>query len=117
MSKSLNYQVVEGARALVALRSTWTRNYLALTRSNRECDPTDPPAVRFCAYGALLRSAYDLTGDAGRASMLAASLAMSLTGRPTPQKAFKHIYTMNDGPAVKSRRAILDLFDGALERV
>ena len=63
MSKSLDHQVLEGARALVALRSTWTRYYLALTRNNRECDPTDPRAVRFCAYGALMRSAYDLTGD------------------------------------------------------
>ena len=117
MSKSLNYQVLEGARAFVEVRSTWTRHCLALTRNNRECDPTDPRAVRFCAYGALMRSAYDLTGDHARASMLAGSAAMWMTGRDTPREAFEDIYTMNDGPAVSSRRAILDLFDKALERI
>ena len=117
MSKSLNYQIVEGARALVELRSTWTRYYLALTHDNRECDPTDPRAVRFCAYGALMRSASDLTGDGRRAAMLAGRVAMSMTGRHTPQEAFEDIYTMNDGPAVSSRRAILNLFDTALEQV
>ena len=101
---------------MVAIRSTWTRNYLALTHDNRECDPTDPRAVRFCAYGALVRSAYDLTGDEVRAGMLAGSVAMSITGRQAPQEAFEDIYTMNDGPAVSSRRAILNLFDTALER-
>jgi hypothetical protein len=116
MSESLNHRVLLGARSLVELRSTWTRSYLALTRNNRECDPTDPRAMRFCAYGALVRSAYDLTGDAGRASLLAGGVAMSLTGRDSPQKAFEEIYAMNDGPAVSSRRAILSLFDKALGR-
>ena len=55
MSKSLDYQVLLRARALVEMRSTWTRHCLALTRNRRECDPTDPRAVRFCAYGALVR--------------------------------------------------------------
>ena len=48
--------------------------------------------------------------------MLAGSVAMSMTGRDTPQEAFEDIYTMNDGPAVSSRSAILNLFDKALER-
>jgi hypothetical protein len=116
MSESLNHRVLLGARALVEMRSTWTRYYLALTRNNQECGPTDPAAVRFCAYGALVRSAYDLTGHAGRASMLAGRAAMSLTGRDTPQEAFEDIYVINDGPAVSSRRAILELFDAALGR-
>jgi hypothetical protein len=116
MSKSLDYQIVEGARALVGLRSTWTRYHLALTRNNRDCDPADPRAVRFCAYGALIRSAYDLTGNTTRAGMLAGSVAMSMTGRHTPQEGVEDIYTVNDGPAVSSRRAILQLFDKALAR-
>ena len=65
---------------------TWTRFHLALTRNNRDCDPTDPRAVRFCAYGALVRSAYDLTGDVEKANRLAGSVAMSLTGRDTPTR-------------------------------
>lgn len=116
MSKSLNYQIVEGARALIELRSTWTRYHLALARNNRDCDPADPRAVRFCAYGALIRSAYDLTGDTTRAGVLAGRVAMAMTGRHNPQEAFEDIYTINDGPAVSSRRAILQLFDKVLER-
>ena len=49
--------------------------------------------------------------------MLAGSAAMSMTGRDTPHEAFEDIYTMNDGPAVSSRAAILDLLDRTLERV
>ena len=48
--------------------------------------------------------------------MLAGSVAMSMTGRHTPQEAFEDIYTINDGPAVSSREAILELFDKALAR-
>jgi hypothetical protein len=117
MSKSLVTQVLEGARALVAVRATWTRHHLALTRNNRSCDPTDARAVRFCAYGALVRSAYNLTGDARKASVLAGSAGMSMTGRESPHEEFEDIYTMNDGPAVASRKAILELFEKTLERV
>ena len=42
---------------------------------------------------------------------------MALTGRDTPHEAFGDIYTMNDGPAASSRKAILDLLDRTLERV
>ena len=75
MSKSLNRQVIEGARALVGKRATWTRYTLALTGNNRECDPTHAKAVRFCAFGALMRSAYDLTGDPAQAQALAEKAA------------------------------------------
>ena len=34
----------------------WTRYTLALTRNNRDCEPTDAKAARFCAYGALVRA-------------------------------------------------------------
>ena len=117
MAKSLARQILDGARVLVGVRGTWTRHHLALTANNRECDPTDPRAVRFCAYGALVRSAYDLTGDAREARKLAGRTAMSITNRNNPHEAFEDIYTINDGPAVSSRNAIIGLFDRSLERV
>jgi hypothetical protein len=117
MSKSLVRQVVEGARVLVGARPTWTRHTLALTRNNRECDPTDAKAARFCAYGALVRSAYDLTGDAKQARQLAGRAAMLITGRDNPHEAFGEIYSINDGPAVSSRNAIVHLFDKSMELV
>ena len=117
MSKSLVRHVVEGARLLVGARPTWTRHTLALTRNNRECDPTDSRAARFCAYGALVRSAYDLTGDAKQARDLAGRAAMTITGRDNAHEAFEDIYTINDGPPVSSRNAIMRLFDKSLARV
>jgi hypothetical protein len=116
MAKPLFTQVVERARGYVAVRSHWTRYALALTRNNRDCDPLDPRAARFCAFGALVRASFELTGDADRARRLAAETAMWMTGRASAEEAYEAIYTINDGPAVSSRRAILELFEASLAR-
>lgn len=117
MAKPIFMRLIEGARAYVAVRSSWTRYTLALTRNNRDCEPTDERAARFCAFGALVRAGYDMTGDVDQARQLAARAAMWITGRKTPEEAYEEIYTLNDGPPVSSRRAILDLFDQSLRRV
>lgn len=117
MARSLVRQILEGARILVGARATWTRNYLALTANNRECEPTDARAARFCAYGALIRSAYDLTGCPIEARTLAGRAAMHITGRDSPDEAFEHIYSINDGPPVSSRKAVMRMLDSTLERV
>jgi hypothetical protein len=39
-------QIVKHARTNVAVRSHWTRHTLALTRNNRDCEPTDAKTVR-----------------------------------------------------------------------
>jgi hypothetical protein len=117
MAKPIFSQVIERARAYVALRSNWTRYTLALTRNNRDCDPTGSRAARFCAYGALVRAGFELTGDVDQARRMAGSTAMWMTGRDTPEEAYEAIYTINDGPPVSSRRAILALFDASLVRV
>jgi hypothetical protein len=117
MAKPVYSHVIERARAYVALRSNWTRYTLALTRNNRDCDPTDSRASRFCAYGALVRAGFELTGDVDQARRIAGSTAMWMTGRETPEEAYEAIYTINDGPPVSSRRAILALFDESLARV
>jgi hypothetical protein len=117
MAKPIYSHVIERARAYVALRSSWTRYTLALTRNNRDCDPTDARAARFCAYGALVRAGFELTGDADQARRIAGSTAMWVTGRDTPEEAYEAIYTVNDGSPVPSRKAILALFDASLARV
>jgi hypothetical protein len=116
MAKPIFTQLIERARAYVAVRSTWTRYTLALTRNNRDCEPTDARAARFCAFGALVRAGYDLTGDADQARRLAGQAAMWVTGRQTPEEAYEEIYTLNDGPPVSSRKAVLELFDASLVR-
>jgi hypothetical protein len=74
-------------------------------------------AARFCAFGALVRAGYDLTGDADQARRLAGQAAIFITGQPTPEEAYEEIYSLNDGPPVGSRMAILELFDKSLLRV
>jgi hypothetical protein len=117
MAKPLYSQVIERARAYVALRSSWTRYTLALTRNNRDCDPTDSRATRFCAYGALVRASFELTGDVDQARRLAGTTAMWMTGRDNPEEAYEAIYALNDGPPVSSRKAVLVLFEASMARV
>lgn len=116
MAKPVFTHVIERALEYVGLRSRWTRYTLALTRNNRDCEPTDPRATRFCAYGALVRSAYELTGDVDQARKLAAQTAIWITKRDTPEEAYEEIYALNDGPPVSSRKAIIALFQASLAR-
>ena len=90
MAKPIFTQLIERARAYVAVPSSWTRYTLALTRNNRDCEPTDAKAARFCAFGALVRAG--------------------------PEEAYEEIYTLNDGPREPSRKAVLGLFDKSLAR-
>ena len=117
MAKPILRHVIEGARAYVAGRGTWTRYTLAATSRGRECEPTDERARKFCAYGALVRAAYDLTRNSEEARHLAGRAAMQLAGSSTPDEAFEEIYTINDGQPEPSRKAVLKLFDEALARV
>jgi hypothetical protein len=116
MAKPIFMQIIERARATVAVRSRWTRYTLALTGNNKDCEPTDPRAVRFCAYGALMRAGFDLTGDVEQARRLAGQTAMWITGRGSPEEAYEEIYAINDGPPKSSRDAILQMFEKGLVR-
>jgi hypothetical protein len=117
MAKPLFHQVIGRALAYVGVRSHWTRYTLALTRNNKDCEPTDAKAARFCAFGALVRAGYELTGDADQARRLAGQAAMWITGRETPEEAYESIYTINDGPPLSSRKAIVQLFEQSLARI
>src|SRR5687767_13988040 len=105
MAKPIVTQLIERACSYVGIRSKWTRYTLALTRNNRHCELTDVSAAHFCAYGALERAGYDLTGDVDQTRRLAVRAAMLITGRETPEEAYEEIYTLNVGPPVSSRKA------------
>ena len=117
MSKPLVTQVVERARALLGDSGGWTQHAISRRGNNRQCEPTDAGAVRFCAYGAILRAAHDLACDDDQAQRLADRTAMFIVGHDTPYSAFEHLIAINDGPRPTSRKAILELFDEALVRV
>jgi hypothetical protein len=116
MAKPIVHHVIGRALAYIGVRANWTRYTLALTRNNRECEPVDPRAARFCAFGALVRGAYDLTGDVDRARRLAGQAAMWIKGRRSPGKAYEAIYSVNDGPSDTARKAIIQLFERGLAR-
>jgi hypothetical protein len=114
MSKPLVTQLVERARALLSDRGGWIQNTIARKGNNRECDPTDAGARRFCAYGAILRAAHDLARDFDQAQRLADRAAMFIVDEDTPFHAFEQMIAINDGAS--SRKEVLALFDKALER-
>lgn len=118
MTRSLIHQIVLEARPLVAKRGTWTNHALARTEGGDVCDPCNTAAVRFCGFGALVHSAYKLTGDEVRARKLADRAAAHITGIKDTNRAYRAIYALNDGAsATAARRALLDLFDKALHRL
>jgi len=114
MSKPLVQQVAERARALVADPRTWTQFAIARTGNNRHCEPTDARAVRFCAYGAILRAAYDVAGSEGPALRLADQTAMLIMGHDSPYAAFEELIAINDGQRSSARNGVLAQFDKAL---
>jgi hypothetical protein len=70
MAKPLIDSVLAGARAIVADRPRRLRGAEAVTSDGRECDACDEDALRFCAIGALIRTAYMCTGDREQAHRL-----------------------------------------------
>ena len=87
---------------------------IARTGNNRHCEPTDSKAARFCAYGAILRAAYDVAGTDDQAQRLADQTAMLIMGRDSPYSAFEELIAINDGQRATARKAVLDLFDKTL---
>lgn len=63
MAQPLVDLVLSNARTIIANRRLRLLAAEAVTADGRECDACDPRAVRFCGIGALIRSAYMLTGD------------------------------------------------------
>jgi hypothetical protein len=112
MSNTLTIQIIEEARNLLASPRKGTRHHLAKTAQGESCDPWEPRAVRFCAYGALLKAAHDASRDPVIAHHFAASAVTTiLTGEDDTDLSSTRLFQINDS---QGRKAILDLFDKAL---
>ncbi len=114
MSKPLVQQVAERARGLIANPRTWTQFAIARTGNHRHCEPTDAKAVRYCAYGAILRAAHDVGGSESQALRMADQVAKLIMGQDSPYAAFEDLIAINDGPRSGARNAVLELFDKVL---
>ena len=108
MSQTLERQIVERARALIATKKTWTRHAVARDKNDQLTGWGYPNAVRWCAEGALLRATHDLTGDVERTGDLAMQTAFRITaGRD-------RLSNINDS---RGHKKVLKLFDTYLEKM
>ena len=101
MSKPLKIQIVELARALIADEQHWCSHRLALDKNGDAVGPMSPRAVRWCALGAVVAAAYQLTHDFNTAHKLGLEVLAPIGG-PIP---LMHI---NDS---RGHSAALALFD------
>jgi hypothetical protein len=109
MSKSLHHQIIADARDLIAAEHRWIQNARAITRGRDRIEPHHPRAKRFCAMGALERTAFNLTGDVGRAELLARTACECLC--PSAQNAVFELEHINDR---QGHASVLKLFDDYL---
>ena len=107
MAKPLVTLIIEGARALIDNQATWCQGTFAVRADGRRCEAHEAGAVRFCAYGALQRVAFDVTGKRSLAEEFAQRAAVAITGRSAAH-ARACIIQANDS---QGREAVLKLFD------
>jgi hypothetical protein len=106
MSRNLQREILARARRLIGEPRRWTRYAAARDSRGSRCAPNDDRAARYCVYGALLRAAFELTGNNRRAEVLARAAENEI--RPD-----ERISKFNDS---HSHRAVLRLIDEALAR-
>jgi hypothetical protein len=104
MAKTIQAQVLERARALIADERYWCPGDLARDARGFPVNPADSSARQRCALGALFAAAHQLTGDQHLAHHLATTVMRPLVGAAS----LMHI---NDS---EGHAAVLDLFDLAI---
>jgi hypothetical protein len=107
MSRHLQSEIITRARQLLEDRKRWTSYASARDPSGRKCTPFEDRAVRYCAYGALLRSAYQVTGCRKQAEKLARTTERMVTGD-------NRLSQVNDK---RGYRAVLRLIEAASKGV
>jgi hypothetical protein len=75
MAQPIVDRVLNDARTIISDRKRRLRSCEAVTADGTDCDPCADDAVRFCAVGALIHSAFELTGDHERAHRLGGKIA------------------------------------------
>jgi hypothetical protein len=112
MSDTFTIHVIREARNFIANPASWTQFDLARTMDNQSCKPWEPQAAKFCAFGALLKAAYDACGKFDLAWHFANSATvLILMGRDAAAQTPENLFEINDN---LGRNAILELFDEAI---
>jgi hypothetical protein len=97
MAKPLVPLIIERARGLIGNQATWCQGTFAFLADGRRCAAHEAGAVRFCAYGALQRAAFDVTGKRALAEELAQKAAVAITDT-TRRRAPPSSRPMTPGP-------------------
>ena len=111
MARQIMDQILAEARAIIADRRRRLRCTEAVTAQGDMCDACLPTAVRFCAVGALINSAFRITGNHEQAHRLgwkiAGLIAKAARLRPVDEgdAGWSNIYSMT-----RAREAMLRLF-------
>ncbi len=71
MAQTLQQHVVNGAIKIIEDPNRWCDLYQARTVLGIPCHPSRRYALRFCAEGAIIRSAYQMVADKKQAKTLA----------------------------------------------
>jgi hypothetical protein len=110
MSETLVTQIIREARSLVANPDSWIECELATTAAGESCQPWDPEATRFCAFGPLIKAAYEISNDSDIAMHFAQSATATMFGPGGSDPG--QLFAINDD---EGREAVLELFDKTLE--
>jgi hypothetical protein len=101
MSRPLKLHIVEKARALIADEKHWCRRHLAEDGNGISVSPISYSAIKWCALGALIATAYQLTNDVDAAYQL----SNEVLGAHYRAATLMHV---ND---LRGHAAVLALFD------
>jgi hypothetical protein len=110
MATTIQRQIIAGALSLIEKKENWTGRVLARTSNGIRCEWSDARATKFCAIGALGRTAQTLVGDYFSAKQLAletANIIMAANNQPG-----WCLSSIND---IDGHAAIVRLFRAALE--
>jgi hypothetical protein len=118
MTKPLIDSVLISARTIVANRRLRLLGAEAVTADGQECDACDDDAVRFCAIGALIRSAYMMTGDQEQAHRLGWKVAALVAAAANLRRVDEHepgwsLAVLSDR---RGQAAVLRAFDAMIEK-
>jgi hypothetical protein len=107
MTTTVQKQVLIKARALIADPDHWTRNVLARNAAGYSVHWCDPAATKWCAVGAIYRSAYELVGSKQEGARIGKEVAKGIA----PIWFGRSLMTVND---MRGHAAVLARFDKAL---
>lgn len=108
---NIQLEILKRARSILASPDRWTQFALARRADGRSCYPSEPGAVRFCAYGALVRAAAELKMGHGDKVAMAELAAMAWAPNPNQtEAAVRNLVWMNDAYGWSIVAAMFDAY-------